>query len=119
MAISLNMVRLIRSMIIEVAHAIIRTRKNTKLKRFFLRIKARRGIKIGVVALARKILCILYHLLIHQEFYHDELLVKPRSIRRSSECSTTSMSLDDMIKTIIEAGYEVRRNEYMGSGQGR
>jgi transposase len=106
----------IRSMIIEVAHAIIRTRQDTKLKRFFLRIKARRGLKIGVVALARKVLCILYHLLIHQELYQDSLLGKPRNIRHSSAYSTTSMSLDEMIKTIIKAGYEVRRNGYMGGG---
>jgi transposase len=106
----------IRSMMIEVAHAIVRTRQDTKLKRFFLRIKARRGLKIGVVALARKVLCILYHLLIHQELYHDELLGKPRSVRHSSASQITSMSLDEMIKTIIKAGYEVRRNEYMGGG---
>jgi transposase len=105
----------IRSMIIEVAHAIIRTRQDTKLKKFFLRIKARRGTKIGVVALARKVLCILYHLLIHQEIYHDDLLGKPRNIRHLSAYSTTSMSLEEMIKTIIKAGYEVRRNEYLES----
>jgi transposase len=46
----------IRSMIIEVAHAIIRTKRDTRLKKFFLRIKARRGTKIGIVALARKVL---------------------------------------------------------------
>ena len=106
----------IRSMIIEVAHAIIRTRRDTKLKKFFLRIKARRGTKIGVVALARKVLCILYHLLIHQETYHDDLLGKPRKIKHLSAYSTTSMSLDEMIKTIIKAGYEVRKNEYLEGG---
>jgi len=103
-------------MIIEVAHAIIRTRRNTKLKKFFLRIKARRGTKIGVVALARKVLCILYHLLIHQETYHDDLLGKPRNIRHRSAYSTTSTSLEEMIKTIIKAGYEVRKNEYTEGG---
>ena len=106
----------IRSMIIEVAHAIIRTKRDSKLKKFFLRIKARRGTKIGVVALTRKVLCILYHLLIRQETYHDDLLEKPRCVKRSSVHSTTSMSLDEMIKTIIKAGYEVRRNEYLESG---
>lgn len=109
----------IRSMIIEVAHAIIRTRQDTKLKRFFLRIKARRGTKVGVVALARKVLCILHHLLIHQETYHEDLLGKPRNIKHRNAHSTTSISLDEMIKTIIKAGYEVRRNEYLESGQGR
>ena len=48
----------IRRMLVEVAHAIARTKSNSKLKRFFLRIKARRGSKIALVALARKILCI-------------------------------------------------------------
>ena len=103
-------------MIIEVAHAIIRTKRDTRLKKFFLRIKARRGTKIGVVALARKVLCILYHLLIHQETYHDDLLGKPRKIKHLSAYSTTSMSLDGLIKTIIKAGYEVRKNEYLEGG---
>jgi len=99
----------IRAMIIEVAHAIIRTKRNSKLKKFFLRIKARRGTKIGLVALARKVLCILYHLIISQETYQDDSLGKPRSIKCSS-VQSTSMSLDDMIRTIIKAGYEVRKN---------
>ena len=106
----------IRSMIIEVVHAIIRTKRDSKLKKFFLRIKARRGTKICVVALARKVLCILYHLLIRQETYQDDLLEKPRCVKRSSLHSTTSMSFDEMIKTVIKAGYEVGRNEYLESG---
>jgi len=103
-------------MIIEVAHAIIRSKRNSKLKKFFLRIKARRGTKIGVVALARKVLCILHHLLISQELYQDDLLGKPRCVKHFGVHSTTSMSLDEMIRTIVEAGYEVRRNEYLESG---
>ena len=104
-------------MIVEVAHAIIRSKRNSRLKKFFLRIKARRGTKIGVVALARKVLCILYHLLISRELYQDDLLDKPRSIKHYP-ClhSTVPMSLDEMIRAIIKAGYEVRRNEYLESG---
>jgi hypothetical protein len=44
------------------------------------------------------------------------LLGKPRNIRHPSAYSTTSMNLEEMIKTIIKAGYEVRRNEYLESG---
>jgi transposase len=106
----------IRRMIVEVAHAIIRSKQNSKLKKFFLRIKARRGTKIGVVALARKVLCILYHLLISQEIYQDDLLSKPRCVRHSSVHSAASMSLDEMIRTIVKAGYVVRKNEYLESG---
>jgi len=106
----------IRAMIIEVAHAIIRSKQNSRLKKFFLRIKARRGTKIGVVALARKVLCILYHLIISQELYQDELLSKPRNFKHLDVCSTSSMSIDEMIKTIIKAGYEVRKNECLERG---
>ena len=106
----------IRWMIIEVAHAIIRSKRNSKLKKFLLRVRARRGTKIGVVALARKVLCILYHLLISQELYQDDLLGKPRSIKHAGRHSTASMSLDEMIRTIIKAGYEVRKNECLESG---
>ena len=106
----------IRAMIIEVAHAIIRSKQNSRLKKFFLRIKARRGTKIGVVALGRKVLCILFHLIISQELYQDELLSKPRNSKHISMHSTTSMSLGEMIETIIKAGYEVRRNECLERG---
>jgi transposase len=90
-------------MIIEVAHAIIRSKRNSRLKKFFLRIKERRGTKVGVVALARKVLCILYHLLIRQELYQDDLLGKPRSIKHPILHSTVSMSLNEMIRAIINA----------------
>ena len=70
-----------RRILIEVAHAIILTKKLSKLKKFFLRIKARRGAKIGIVALARKVLCILYHLLVRRELYRDDLINKPRCIK--------------------------------------
>ena len=105
----------IRAMIIEVAHAIIRTKRNSKLKKFFLRIKARRGTKIGLVALARKVLCILYHLIISQETYQDDSLGKPRSVKYSRMQSAT-MSLEDMIGIIVKAGYEVKKIEYLESG---
>ena len=49
-----------RRILVEVAKAISRTKKNSKLKRFFQRILARCGKKnIAAVALARKVLCIL------------------------------------------------------------
>jgi hypothetical protein len=62
------------------------------------------------------VLCVLYHLLISQETYQDDLPGKPRSNKHSSVHSTISMSLDEMIRTIIKAGYEVRRNEYLEGG---
>jgi len=106
----------IRRIIIEVAHAIILTKRISKLKKFFLRIKARRGAKIGIVALARKVLCILYHLLVHRELYQDDSLGKPRCIKKPRLQSIEAMDLDEMIKTLINAGYVVRKGESLESG---
>ena len=95
------------------AHAIILTKRISKLKKFFLRVKARIGVKIGIVALARKVLCILYHLLVRRELYQDDLLGKSRCIK---DPRLHSMDLDEMIRTIIKAGYEVRKNKCLESG---
>lgn len=105
-----------RRILIEVAHAIILTKRISKLKKFFLRIKARRGAKIGIVALARKVLCILYHLLVSRELYQDDLLNKPRCIKNPRSHPIAAMDLDEMIRTITRAGYEVRKKECLESG---
>jgi transposase len=105
-----------RRILIEVAHAIILTKKLSKLKKFFLRIKARRGAKIGIVALARKVLCILYHLLVSRELYQDDLLSKPRRIKSPCLHPIAAMDLEEMIRTIVRAGYEVRKNECLEGG---
>jgi transposase len=106
----------IRRMITEVAHAIIRSKRNSRLKKFFLRVRARRGTKIAIVALGRKVLCILHHLLINNELYQDDLLGEPRKIKNPSTHSMAPMSFDEMIQTLIKAGYEVRRNETLAGG---
>jgi transposase len=52
-------------MLIWVAHAAAK-KKGSKLSKFFLRIRARKGHNVAVVALARKILCVLHHLLVNR-----------------------------------------------------
>jgi transposase len=69
----------LRWMLVQVAHAIAHT-KNTKLKRFFLRVRAKKGYKVAIVALARKVLCILHHLLTNQEVYVEEGVKEPKAI---------------------------------------
>ena len=79
----------IRRMLIQIAYAISRTKKS-KLKRFFLRTQAKKGSKVAAVALARKVLCILHHLLINQEMYQED--EDKKNTRR---------------KTIISAAYRI------------
>lgn len=107
----------IRRMLVQVAHVITRTGTNSTLKRFYMRVRARKGAKIAIVALARKVLCILYHLLINREMFQEESLnSKPKRSRRVGSSSPTCLSLDDMIQTITRAGYEVRMKSDLGGG---
>jgi transposase len=71
--------RHIRWILVEVAQAIARTNKS-KLKRFFRRVQVKKGYNVAAVALARKVLCILYHLLMNREMYQEDEVTKTKSI---------------------------------------
>jgi hypothetical protein len=64
-------------------------------------------LKKAPIALARKVLCILYHLLLNREMYQENGLEK--SIRgRRNIVPLTNISVDEMIKLLVKAGYEVK-----------
>jgi transposase len=98
----------IRWILVQVAQAAAK-KKGSKLRKFFLRVKARKGHSVAVVALARKILCILYHLLMNQEMYQEDGVKKSRQSKINWPTTTDTMSMQTMIKIIARAGYEVRK----------
>ena len=104
--------RHIRRILVEVAHVIARTTGKSKLKNFFLRIQARKGTNIAAVALARKVLCIVHHLLIMQEMYEEE--ERDRDDETEFLDNSGKMRLDDMIRYVVKAGYEVRKRVTVG-----
>jgi len=93
----------VRRMLVQVAHSISRI-KNSKLKSFFLRIKAKKGTKIAIVALARKVLCILHHLLVNREMYEETVELKPKSLKFDRTSSPIQITEQDMIDTLTKAG---------------
>jgi transposase len=104
----------IRWILAQVAQAATKKR-GSKLRKFFLKIKARKGHNVAVVALARKILCILHHLLTRQETYLEDGVEKSRQYRLDwSSATTDKMNLKTMIEIIAKAGYEVRKIERDG-----
>lgn len=105
--------RHIRWILVQVARVIARGR-NSKLKRFFLRVKSKKGSNVAVVALARKILCILHHLLTNREMYKEDGTNKKIKIDIGNEFSQREMDLEEMIKYIVRAGYEVRKGSAGG-----
>jgi transposase len=104
----------IRWILVQVAQAAAKKR-GSKLRKFFLRVKARKGHNVAVVALARKILSILHHLLINQEMYQEDGVEKSRHSKiHWSSATTDEMSLQTMIDIIAKAGYEVRKIDRHG-----
>lgn len=103
--------RHLRWILVEVAQTVARC-GSPKLKRFFLRIMERKGFKVAIVALARKILCILHHLLMNQETYEDEATKKEARIKLAAP--ETPLSIEEMIEYMIKAGYEVKKKSGVG-----
>ncbi|MDD1752846.1 MAG: IS110 family transposase [Methanotrichaceae archaeon] len=104
--------RHIRRILVEVAQVIARTNRS-KLKRFFLRVQAKKGHNVAAVALARKVLCILHHLLTNREMYQDENIKtkKTKSVEIESSPVQAEMRLEEMIRSLVKAGYEVRNRK--------
>jgi transposase len=97
-----------RRMLVQVSHAISKS-KNSKLKRFFLRILAKKGKKKAIVALARKVLCILHHLLVNREKYQDSEMSKTKKVKLNWTSSSVQMTEQDMINVLVDAGYTVQK----------
>ena len=98
----------VRRMLVQVAHAISKS-KNSKLKRFFMRILAKKGKKKAIVALARKVLCILHHLLVNREKYQDSEMSKTKKVKLNWASSPVQMTEQDMINVLVDAGYKVQK----------
>ena len=98
----------IRWILVEVAQAIARTNKSV-LKRFFRRVLAKKGYNVAAVALARKVLCILYHLLMNREMYQEDEVIKTKSVDIDPSSLPTKMGFEEMIRALVKAGYEIRK----------
>jgi transposase len=105
----------IRWILVEIAYAASRKR-GSKLRNFFIRVRARKGSKVAIVALARKIICILYHLLINREMYEEEGMQNPKSFQLDRTSSPIEMTVKEMIEIIVKAGYMVKKREPGGCG---
>lgn len=103
----------VRRMLVQVAHVISRLR-NSKLKRFFMRINAKKGKQKAAVALARKILCILHHLLIHREKYQEDGTTKAKSVKLDWTSSPIKMTEQEMINVLANAGYIILKKDTRG-----
>lgn len=106
----------LRWILVEAAQAAAKKRGSV-LRRFFLRIKNRKGYNIAVVALARKILCILWHILVNKEYYTEEN-IPTKKVRIPRRIGIARKSVEKSIELLVEAGYLVWKQNIIDPGGG-
>jgi len=94
----------LRWILVQAAQAASRA-QDTVFSRFFRRVAYRRGRNKAIVALARKILCILWHLLLNRERYVESGLKK--SVKLPVPSAIPEMSIDEAVTVLLNAGYAV------------
>jgi transposase len=99
----------LRWIMVQVAHAASK-KIGSKLRKFYLRVRARKGANVAIVALARKILCILHHLLSNQEMYEEPGVAKRSRLVRVDQLSPPrKLTAQEMINILLKMGYELRK----------
>ena len=88
-----------RWILTQIAQAAAR-KKNSKLKEFFSRKKKTIGHAKAVIALARKIATIIWHLIKNDEMYEDETGYEKGEVQKRKIVETETFSVDERI-TII------------------
>lgn len=99
--------RWLRWNMVEVAHAAVRVR-DSRLRAFFLRVRAKKGNKTAYVAVARKMLTVVWHLLVSGEKYIEEGVLKTGVKPRTAYAG--HVPLEDMAEVLRSAGYTVVAN---------
>lgn len=94
--------KFLRTFLIEPAHSIAGMKRNNQLKRFFSRMRGKIGYKPAIIALARKLLMLVHHLLVNNEPYFEDNLPKKKPIKVSSP-SLKSMDPDQILKILANA----------------
>jgi transposase len=109
----------LRTILVEVAHVVSRMKHN-RFTGFFNRIMARKNRNVAIVALARKLICIIYHLLVNQELYDPGLkkATKSKSKRNAqAQESSSEDQLQDKVAAIVDAYYRIdAKNVSKGGG---
>lgn len=99
--------RWLRWNLVECAHAAVRVR-DSKFRAFFMRVRAKKGNKTAYVAVARKMLTVIWHLLVNGETYVEDGFSK--TVRKVRPTYAGHVPLETMAEVLRNAGYTVVAN---------
>jgi transposase len=89
---------------VEVAHAAVKVR-DSKFRALFLRVTAKKGKKTAYVAVARKMLTVIWHLLVNGEKYVEDGFEK--TVRSRKDVYRGHVPLEEMAAVLRSSGYIV------------
>ena len=98
--------KMLRWVMVETAHGAVRM--DCRFKDMFLRIAAKKGTKVAYVAVARKLLAVIWHLLVMGEAYVEEGFSKT-VVKMRSVVVAGSVSVVDMFETLSDVGSVVSK----------
>lgn len=104
--------KFLRTILVQAANSIA-IGKHNKLWFFYQRIKTKKGHKKAIVALARKLACLMHHLLTHKEKYSEEEL-KEKKVKLPKSIPVRDLDLNEMIGILCEAGYNISKISQAG-----
>jgi transposase len=96
--------RWLRRVLIQCALAAIKVRGDSRFKLFYLQVRARRGHGIAIVALARKMLGVMYHLLATGEVFFEEGL-KSKRRQKVIRARDLLVPFEEALGLLAKAGY--------------
>lgn len=99
--------RWLRWNMVEVAHCAVRVR-GCRFRDFFMRVRAKKGSHTAYVAVARKMLTVVWHLLVNGETYVEEGFSK--AIAKAKFSYAGHVPLEEMAEVLRNAGYTVVAN---------
>jgi transposase len=101
----------IRVVLVQAAQTISNMNK-TGLSRFFQRLIKKKEHNVAIIAVARKLICLIYHLLINQELYQEDDR-KKRISSQDKSCQAPSFKeehLTDRVAAIVDAFYHLKES---------
>lgn len=107
----------LRTILVEIAQVVAKMSSN-RLSRFFRRLSARKNYNVAITALARKLISLIYHLLINQELYQENNCTTTASKKFKKDLLYLSKEerLKDGIAAIVDAFYHLKRKYPQGGG---
>jgi hypothetical protein len=97
---------------VEVAQAAVKT-KNSRIRSFFLRLKVKKGYNKAIVAVARKILGILWTILKKRELYCEENIPR-KKVSITLQSPPKPRSIQEAIEILGRAGYNIQKLDSPG-----